>query len=771
MTPAKPGLPERPGGKQGVLKKLKTASNLGVFRNCRTADDECNFKQLNLLYGFNGSGKTTLTRIFSSLEKGELCALLPAGGRFEIELYDGTLISNENNLGALKQNIAVFNTDFVEDNFQWKVGSAKPVFYIGKDQAETGKKLREAALKREPLETQKLASEQAKGKADRAFATFKTITGRAIGEAIADRNFNARNLDSEFARGDRDDSALLDEQGRKQLRTLILQDAPPPKVTELGALDGFREFAERSRACLSETVGTATLRELTDHPSMVGWVKAGQEYHRTNNLDDCLLCGNPFTPERMQALDAAIDDKFDRIAAETAYLAARGRDLQAQITAARTTIPSRNDLAGDQSAYDAGALAYKAALSDLGKALSLYEDALARKAQAPNTAVDLAACPDPAEATRFERACSEALSSINECIAIHNKAHDEFAQTQQDARSALLGHYLAEARDEYRRLESEAADADKQTTKDSDVFNKLVQQIEELSQQLRNHGPAAEAINALIKAYLRHGDIEIVAQDDGFQLRRHGHEIATNLSEGEKTAITLCYFLSSLGSDGRQIKDLIVIVDDPISSLDSKALNYAFSVLKGHVGAAKQLIILTHNVNFMNECRKWLKGKVDKGIAALLFLDLKSRDNARQSEITKLPKLLREYDSEYHYLFSLVLNFAEADGAENDYLFLMPNAMRKVADVFLAFKRPGNNGLADKVEALSREAEALGLDPSRLRAVDRLVQVESHGDNLDDLITFSSMTVEEAHESAQALMELVEKLDADHYERLCRQCR
>ena len=66
---------------------------------------------------------------------------------------------------------------------------------------------------------------------------------------------------------------------------------------------------------------------------------------------------------------------------------------------------------------------------------------------------------------------------------------------------------------------------------------------------------------------------------------------------------------------------------------------------------------------------------------------------------------------------------------------------------------------------------ALGLDPARLRAVDRLVQVESHGDNLDDLVTFSSMTVEEAHESAKALMELVEKLDADHYNRLCRQCR
>ncbi len=754
-----------------MIKKFKLIKGLGVFAECNDASEECEFKQLNLVYGFNGSGKTTLTRIFSSLEKGELCALLPAGGRFEIELYDGTLISNEKNLDALKQNIAVFNTDFVEDNFQWKVGSAKPVFYIGKDQAETGKALREAALKREPLQTKRNATEDAKGKADRAFASFKTNTGRAVGEQIADRNFNARNLDAEFAKGDRDATALLDEQRRKKLRTLILQDAPPPKVSELDAFEGFREFAEQSRSCLSETVGTATLRELTDHPSMVGWVKTGQNYHRDNNLDDCLFCGNPVTPERMRALDAAIDDKFDRIAAETARLVVRGTDLQTKITSARASIPSRNDLAGDQTTYDESVQSYKAALGDLLKALSPYENALSLKAQAPNTAVDFAACSDLDEAARIERVVLEALEAVNGCIATHNKAHDEFAQTQQDARNTLLGHYLAEARDEYRRLEGEAADADKQANESRDAFDELEKRIEELTQQLRNHGPAADVINALIKAYLRHGDIEIAAQDDGFQLRRHGQEIATNLSEGEKTAITLCYFLSSLGSDGRQIKDLIVIVDDPISSLDSKALNYAFSVLKGHVGTAKQLIILTHNVNFMNECRKWLKNKVDKGTGSLLFLDLKSSSGVRQSQIVKLPTLLREYDSEYHYLFSLVLNFAKSDGADNDYLFLMPNAMRKVADVFLAFKRPGSSGLAAKMEALGREGNDIGIDAARLCAVDRLIQVESHGDSLDDLITFSSMTVEEAHDSAKALMELVEKIDGDHYKALCRQCR
>ncbi|MGI9360658.1 MAG: AAA family ATPase [Parasphingorhabdus sp.] len=754
-----------------MFKKLKSVSNMGVFRNCRTPDDDCDFKQLNLLYGFNGSGKTTLARIFGSLEKGELCSLLPAGGSFEIELEDGTVISNDNNLDVLKAKIAVFNTDFVEENFQWKAGSAKPVFYIGKDQAETGKELHEAELKRELLRTKKVAAKEAKDKAEKAFSTFKTNTGRTIGEQIADRTFNARHLDTEFAKGDPNQNAIIDEQRRKELRALILKDAPPPKVSELGSASDFREFAEQSRACLTETVGTSALRELTDHPSMVGWVKAGQDYHRENELDDCLFCGNPITPERMQALDAAIDDRFDRIAAETNRLVARAKELQTQIAGARAVIPSRNDLTGDQSGYDVNVQTYKAALDDLAKALAPFEEALCRKAQAPNTAVSLENCCDPAEASRLEEAISAALDAVNGCIRAHNKAHDEFAETQKSASRALLDHYLADARDDYLRFEAEQADAENLATDTAKEFGDLVTRIEQLTQKLRNHGPAATVIDKLIKAYLRHGDIEIVAHDDGFQLQRNGQEVATNLSEGEKTAITLCYFLSSLGSDGRQLKDLIVVVDDPISSLDSKALNYAFSVLKGHTGSAKQLIILTHNVNFMNECRKWLKRKAEDGKAALLFLDMKSPNGVRQSEITKLPKLLREYESEYHYLFSLVMKFAASqDGTDDERLFLMPNAMRKLADVFLAFKRPGSSGLAAKVDALGSEAEKLGLDAARLRAVDRLVQLESHAESLDDLISFSSMTVEEAHDSARALMELIEKLDPEHYKRICKQC-
>lgn len=758
-----------------TIKRIKSLNGMGVFRSYTAANDETDLKKLNLIYGFNGSGKTTLSRIFACLERGKLSGVLPEGGKFEIELEDGTVISHESNLDALKAKVAVFNSDFVDENFQWKEGSARPVFYIGKEQADKGRELRESELLLDHAREKKSTTANAHQKIARAFAASKTETARNIGEQTNHRAFNARHLDGEFAKGDRGSDALINDDRRKELRAIILQDAPLPKVELLGlpgaAATEFPQLVRHARACLEQTVAASTLSDLAAHPDMLGWVKAGHDYHVGHALADCLFCGNPVSRERLAAIEAAIDDRFDRIVAETSRLSAEAAVLRERLTLAATAVPSKNDIVGDPRAFEVAAQRYREGLEGVLTALTPWEDALRRKSATPNARIEAAAGIDDEQAETLERAIDAARSAVNDAIMAHNTAHDEFANRQSAAKRALLEHYLAEACATYRDLEKQVAEAEGAATSAATDFDELDAKVERLREELRNHGSAAAAINGLIKAYLRHGDIEIVADDEGFQLRRQGGQIAKHLSEGEKTAITLCYFLSSLASDGRKLKDLVVVVDDPISSLDSKALNYAFSVLKGHVGGALQLILLTHNVNFMNECRKWLKGKVDKGVASLLFIELKSTAGARQSILVKLPTLLREYDSEYHYLFSLVKAFAESEGKVDDYLFLMPNAMRKVAEVFLAFKRPGNNGLGDKVDALAQAADKLGIDADRFRAIDRLVQVESHGDSLEDLITFSSMTVEEAHQCAAALMEIIEKLDSEHYKRQCGLCK
>jgi wobble nucleotide-excising tRNase len=244
-------------------------------------------------------------------------------------------------------------------------------------------------------------------------------------------------------------------------------------------------------------------------------------------------------------------------------------------------------------------------------------------------------------------------------------------------------------------------------------------------------------------------------------------------SEGEKTAIALCYFVSTLEADDRKVKDLIIVIDDPVSSLDTKAMNYACGLIRNRLSDAAQLIVLTHNQHCMNEFKKPWKGwaKADPAKASLKFIDVSipASTLTRTASIVDLPKHLREYESEYHYLFEKVMAFENAGGGHFDYAFMMPNVLRRVLEIFLAFKVPHNGNLIDKLKALCGRYS--DLDQDRLSALERLSQVESHSDNLDDLIAQSSMTVEESQDANAALIHLMEVADSEHLADLRKYCK
>jgi wobble nucleotide-excising tRNase len=278
----------------------------------------------------------------------------------------------------------------------------------------------------------------------------------------------------------------------------------------------------------------------------------------------------------------------------------------------------------------------------------------------------------------------------------------------------------------------------------------------------------------MLRNYLGRGDIELSPVEGAFQIRRNGSPIAGPLSEGEKTAVALCYFLSALTGDGRRIKDLIVAVDDPISSLDTRALHYAFNIIRRTLEDSGQLIVLTHNLHFMGETKKWLKNrarpadKTKAPTASLLFVESLDAGNERSSALIPMPTHIRDYESEYHYLFSLLCRFASDPAVQGQYLYLMPNALRKVLEIFLAFHLPGTEGVADKLVQVARKVPAL--DSAQVAALDRFAQTESHSDNLDDLVSLSSMTLEETTRAVAAVFALMAQTAPEHLARMKRMC-
>ena len=75
-----------------------------------------------------------------------------------------------------------------------------------------------------------------------------------------------------------------------------------------------------------------------------------------------------------------------------------------------------------------------------------------------------------------------------------------------------------------------------------------------------------------------------------------------------------------------------------------------------------------------------------------------------------------------------------------------------------------------KIESITKD-DGNDVDQGRILALERLVQLESYADNLDDLVTHSSMTVEETKDAAIALLALIETLDEGHYNKMRRVCR
>lgn len=763
-----------------IIRQITSLKKLGVFHDHSATAETPQFRRYNLIYGFNGSGKTTLSRVFASLGSGTIDEELPQGGSFGIELSDGTRINNGSSLNALKDRVLVFNSDFIGNNFRWKDGTANPIFYLGKEQGDLAAQLDAISAKIAALSPKVSEAERTHAQADKAFVDHKRSAARLIAEQLGlGRRYDATNLVADYANGSYDAQCAIDESRREDLRAVIAQQAPLPKKSLLSVdpIDLAVEL-QKARSLLGLTVGAVAVSELREHEAMLRWVSDGVEYHQEHTLSTCLFCGNDLTDQRLATLKEVIDGGFNSLVRNVDAETGRIKSLQERLVALKEAIPSQNDIAKDhQQTFASNANGLRTRIAEGDRMLATTLSLLNQKAKTPNIRIDVAAIATVADANEWDTSFSNLLKGANTAIEAHNISHDEFNAVQSNARDTLKKYFLYDGSSKYHELETAAADARQKKDTLSDELRELATAANSLRERVRQHGPAADVITRMLHCYLGHRELDISARTEGYEVRRGGLPLRGSLSEGEKTAISLCYFLSTIQAEGRKLKDMIVVVDDPISSLDTKALHYAFSVVRSALAGAAQLILMTHNLQFMNEAKKWLRSKTEKEVgaekatASMFFVvaTQKRGSETRTASIGEMPKHVRDYESEYQYLFSLVRDFAASEDGQTGYFYIMPNALRKVLEIFLAFKLPGPDGLTSKIENIVGGEH--GLDPARVQALDRLVQLESHADNLDDLIGFSSMTVEETRDAAVALLELMRVLDEPHYKKLCKVCR
>lgn len=764
----------------GIITNIKSLQGMGIYSDRRAGSPSLQFRRYNLVYGFNGSGKSTLSRLFASLQAGEPHPKLPEGGTFEVALNDGSGMGCPSNPSGLEQRVLVFNSDYIEQNLQWAAGRANPVFYIGADQAEAANELSRIEGEIVQAEARKKIAAVTERAAEKTLIQYKRERAKSVASRLhlGSRKYEAPQLTKDYDTWKEDVGSGLTDDQLKAAEDIRRLDEPMPHLQAVLFDKVTIETAYRFIADVcGQSLATVALDEVQRHPDMLLWLKHGHEYHEVHAIADCLLCGNSISAERRALLAASLNDSVDQFVARLNNTTERLSALIESSTQIASHCPTLEEVSTE---LRAGYHVVRESLSKdaqlLGRQLSTLKTVLSAKLERPATPADMkdVAAETDVMATAVRLAAT--VATVNDTIATHNQAITDFEKNKAAAETSIRRHFIIDGRDDYAKVAEDLTKATDQLNHEIESVAALKAKAGDLRQRIRTHGPAAGTINKLIAAYLGHGELTINPVHEGYELQRHGTPITAVPSEGEKTAIAISYFLSSLEADNRKLKDLIVVVDDPVSSLDTKALNFACSLVKSRLEKAAQVFILTHNLQCMNEFRKAWKNKArppggNEPTATFLYIDVTIPEGQfrRYSTIVEMSKLLREYDSEYHFLFSHVLRFIEQPGAYDDHGYMMPNVIRRVLDVFLAFKSPGGGGLPGQLDKLCSDYPKL--DREQLAALERLTQVESHSDNLDDLLSFSTMTLEETRGAAAALLAMMEHVDEMHVKRLKSLCR
>ncbi len=211
-------------------------------------------------------------------------------------------------------------------------------------------------------------------------------------------------------------------------------------------------------------------------------------------------------------------------------------------------------------------------------------------------------------------------------------------------------------------------------------LNRLLEKIDnKLKKLYEQKRPDIEAINSYLKAlnlpkYSLHEDYRIVLNSDALENSKaemilENSEAEMILSGGEKTTLAFAYFLARLKLFYKKedLKDLVVIIDDPISSLDEQRIyNTSDIVAKINQELAGealkdedkvQVFVLTHNHTFMVR----LINMVGKHAR---YFQLERNQN--QLKIVCKNEVVGYFDTFYLLLFKEVYEFAKKEKVQDD---------------------------------------------------------------------------------------------------------
>lgn len=735
-----------------MIKRIEFISQFGIFCDFRWNDNLPEFAKLNLIYGWNYSGKTTLSRIFQTLEHKKLSTEY-SGARFQLLTEDGLRVSSTD-LSASPA-VRVFNRDYVEANFSGDY-SAPSIFIVGEENIALRKRLEQLNKRRTCVERIARDFSEKQKAITSELDKLGTAKARDISTMLGDRRFDRPKLNQriEQVRHNPAIYIMADDDVPARLSTLKSGDQFYSVSTVSDKLPNFVSLAREINELLNQTASQRAIERLKQNREVESWVRQGLSLHK--DASTCEFCGGTVTTARLEELRGHFSEEYEDLVKkiEDTIRHINANSLNPTVPDEMRILPEFRQSFSHTTSQLHDWIQWATALREqLIHVLEQKQGAIEKQ---------LKWAGDLGPAAQGQ----QLIETLNQIIEQHNRRISTIDKAKEEAKTALERHYAARHFQEsgIEQKEGEMALISTRLERAKEILRRIDSQIQEIEQRIQESSVGATKLNSLLRYLLAGNNIEVVSVDDAqFQFHRDGR-IATHLSDGEKTAVTFAYFVTSLEAKGATLSDTIVFVDDPVSSLDWDHIYAVYALLGERLENSRQLFVSTHNAELFNLLKsKWLDerngGRNKKDTRAYYLRRWVSADAGPQAELLDLPTLLRQFKSEYEFIFSQLYDFAENESPSLHEAFTAPNLLRKFLEAYLGFRKPSVRSWSKKLELLldspeaRREIQALADDASHLQSLDRSLQ---HPD-----------FVPNAQRCVKMVLDALERKDRDHYQSLC----
>ena len=617
-------------------------------------------KKLNFVFGTNGSGKTTISRVLRAPDDYSSCAIV---------------WENEKRIPC-----KVYNSDFVAENF--RDDSDMPgIFTLGKEELETKSRIQQiqdALRKLESTQEEKKAllkgTDGNGGKAGALVALEKKYTNKFWEQK--------QKYDSSPIKFGMEGCLSSKERFRSELLNQFSSNREPPYT--------FEELSKRAETAFGDSPQTLSeisipnfvpLLKLSESTILskriVGkedidisalikklnnsdWVKAGMAYLEKSE-GYCPFCQKQVPHNLTEQLSEYFDDAYSEALKELSDLAIRYTSIGSQLLNQLKSIGQQNTAMLDVQTFNA-------AVTLLEKTIEENKRKIDSKRQNPSNSivlVDYGNLPDE---------LINLVKDANKKIAEHNLTVSRISDERRTLKKQIWKFIVNEAssdialyKKEKKNLENEIESLESKIKEDERQRKALESKLRTLQSTLTSVIPTKNLINGWLKEFGFTGfQLAVSSDEHSYSLiRDDGTPVNKSLSEGERNFVTFLYFYALLkGSQDNSgnTPEQIVVIDDPVSSMDSEVLFIVSTLIHelyegicNNSSNIKQLVVLSHNLYFYKEVtffdslpkkirsnrkqllRYWVVRK-HKGISQLYFKE----DNPVQSTYEILWSDVRE---------------------------------------------------------------------------------------------------------------------------------